>query len=100
MHLRSDYEGPKSVWTPIIMPELVRALHNTGPAIWDGNCQLVIISPSGTVFAIFVDCGDFDYFDWIRWQDHYLEFGHPVCRELEYNFRDEEITLFNKLVSW
>ena len=99
VEFKDDYEGERNDLTCLLFLELHMALRNTMGASWDDISYLDVESPYGTKFRIFVDCGDFDYFEWCDLPNGLrLEFGHPVLRELEYNWGADENELFRELV--
>ena len=98
--IAEEYEGEKNVLIPLLMWELLQALLNKQDAEWDDICYLDIKSPNGTTFQIFVDCGEFDYFEWAVLPDGTkLEYGSTPLRELQYNWSDPFNRLFLELVN-
>lgn len=82
--------------TPWLKWELTEGLR-LGDIEFDDNCELDIYTPAGLHFNIFVDCGDFDYFDFLVLPNgDRLEFGHPLLRELENQWDAEQNTLFRE----
>jgi len=99
VEFKDDYEGERNDLSCLLFVELHMALRNVDKAVWDDISYLDIQSPYGTSFRIFVDCFDFDYFEWADLPNGLrLEYGHPALREIEYNWGADENELFRKLI--
>jgi hypothetical protein len=94
--LLSDYEGERNVLAPWLDYELTEALKNTDEAeLTEGGNFLTVYSPAGLTFRIFVDSGEFDYFEWLLLPTgQKLDYGTSLLRELEYNWDTEQSDLF------
>ena len=97
--LTTDYSGEHNRLVGWLDYELTRAFEGAGSMAFDDNYWLDLVSPAGVRFRIFVDCGDFDYFDNVRLPNgEVLEFGDPVLQELEYHIDEDQLKHFRRLV--
>ena len=100
-----SYEGEQDALYPLLAMDFEMTLRwcQTHPdrVHWDDNCELELHGPMGTIYNIFIDCGDFDYFDWVEMPGGTkIDFGASCLRELEYNVGTDQLILIQNLYTY